>query len=45
MKPVRPWPGKLAFYIDVDDLNAYAERIVQAGGKIVLDKRQAPGVG
>jgi uncharacterized protein len=45
MKPVRPWPAKLAFYIDVDDLDAYAERIVQPGGKIVLDKRKVPGVG
>jgi predicted enzyme related to lactoylglutathione lyase len=33
MKPqAGPWPGKMAFYIDVDDLDAYAERIKSAGG-------------
>ena len=35
MKPKRgPWPAKLAFYIDVDDLDAYGKKIKQAGGKI-----------
>jgi predicted enzyme related to lactoylglutathione lyase len=39
VKPQRgPWPGKLAFYIDVDDLDAYSEKIRQAGGKIVVEK-------
>jgi uncharacterized protein len=39
MKPQRgPWPGKLALYIDVDDLDRYAEKIRQAGGKIVVEK-------
>ena len=46
MKPQRgPWPGKLAFYIDVDDLEAYSEKIRQAGGKIVVEKMDVPGVG
>jgi predicted enzyme related to lactoylglutathione lyase len=46
MKPQRgPWPGKLAFYIDVDDLDGYARKIRQAGGKIVVDKMDVPGVG
>ncbi len=46
MKPQKgPWPGKLAFYIDVDDLDAYAKKIKQAGGKIVVDKMEVPGVG
>jgi uncharacterized protein len=46
MKPQRgPWPGKLALYIDVDDLDRYAERIRQAGGKIVVEKMDVPGVG
>ena len=40
-----PWPGKLAFYIDVDDLDAYAEKIRAEGGKIVVDKMDVPGVG
>jgi predicted enzyme related to lactoylglutathione lyase len=46
MQPQRgPWPGKLALYIDVDDLDAYAEKIRQAGGKMVLEKMDVPGVG
>jgi hypothetical protein len=46
MKPKKgPWPGKLAFYIDVDDLDAYARRIKDAGGRIVVDKKSVPGVG
>ena len=40
-----PWPGKLALYIDVDDLDAYAAKIKAAGGKIVVDKMDVPGVG
>jgi predicted enzyme related to lactoylglutathione lyase len=40
-----PWPGNMAFYIDVDDLEAYAEKIRSAGGKIVVDKMEVPGVG
>ncbi len=46
MKPQRgPWPGKLAFYIDVEDLDKYAMKIRDAGGKIILDKMDVPGVG
>jgi predicted enzyme related to lactoylglutathione lyase len=46
MKPqAGPWPGKLAFYIDVDDLDAYMAKIKDAGGKIVVDKMDVPGVG
>ncbi len=46
MKPKKgPWPGKLAFYIDVDDLDAYADKIKRAGGKIVADKMDVSGVG
>jgi predicted enzyme related to lactoylglutathione lyase len=46
MKPQRgPWPGKLAFYIDVDDLAAYRKKILQAGGKIIVDQVDVPGVG
>ncbi len=46
MKPKSgPWPAKLTFYVDVDDLDAYAEKIRQAGGKIVVDKMDVPGVG
>jgi predicted enzyme related to lactoylglutathione lyase len=46
MKPqAGPWPGKLAFYIDVDDIDSYARKIVSGGGKIVVDKTDVPGVG
>ncbi len=40
-----PWPGNLALYIDVDNLDAYAEKIRAAGGKIVVEKMDVPGVG
>jgi uncharacterized protein len=46
MKPKQgPWPGKLAFYIDVDDIEAYVKRITEAGGKIVVEPVDVPGVG
>ena len=46
MKPMKgPWPGKLAFYIDVDDIDAFANKIKSAGGKIVSEKMDVPGVG
>ena len=40
-----PWPGNMAFYIDVDDLAEYREKIVEAGGKIVVEEMQIPGIG
>jgi hypothetical protein len=40
-----PWPGNMAFYIDVDDLGAYAAKITASGGKILVDKMDVPGVG
>ncbi len=46
MKPQRKsWSEKMCFYIDVDDIDAYAARIEQAGGKVVVDKMTVPGVG
>lgn len=46
MKPKRgPWPGNMVFYIDVDDLATYRERIVEAGGKIVVEEMEVPNVG
>jgi len=38
-------PAKLAFYIDVDDLDTYGEKIKEAGGNIIVDKMDIPGVG
>lgn len=40
-----PWPGKMTFFVDVDDLTTYRKKIVDAGGKIVVDEMQVPGVG
>ena len=40
-----PWPGKLALYIDVDDIGKYTERIKKAGGKIHVEMQEVPGVG
>ena len=46
MKPKEgPWPGNLALYIDVDDLDAYHKKITDAGGKVVVEKMEIPGVG
>ncbi|HSJ76248.1 MAG TPA: hypothetical protein VK899_08725, partial [Gemmatimonadales bacterium] len=39
------WPAKLALYIDVDDLDRFSDKIRRAGGKILVDKMDVPGVG
>ena len=40
-----PWPGSLTMYILVDDLAAYRQRIVAAGGKICVEEQEVPGMG
>lgn len=46
MKPQDgPWPGNMAFYIQVDDLDAFAGKVKAAGGKLVVEKMEVPGVG
>lgn len=40
-----PWPGNMAFYIQVDDLATYRDRIVDAGGRVVVDEIELPGMG
>lgn len=46
MKPqAGPWPAKLALYIDVDDLAGYTAKILAAGGTILVDSKEIPGVG
>lgn len=46
MKPQKgPWPGNMAFYIDVDDLATYRKRIEEAGGKIIVEEMEVPEVG
>jgi predicted enzyme related to lactoylglutathione lyase len=43
--PSGPWPGKLTFYILVDDLDAYGKKIEAAGGKVIVANQQVPGMG
>jgi predicted enzyme related to lactoylglutathione lyase len=47
MKPDEsgPWPGNMSFYIAVDDLAAYRRRIVEAGGKILVEEQEVSGMG
>jgi predicted enzyme related to lactoylglutathione lyase len=47
VKPDRegPWPGNMLFYILVDDLGAYREKIVAAGGRIHVEEQEVPGMG
>ena len=47
MKPQQdgPWPGNMSFYIDVDDLPSYRKRIKDAGGKILVEEQEVPGMG
>ena len=40
-----PWPGNMAFYIDVDDLGPYCDRIREAGCKIVVERMEIPNMG
>jgi hypothetical protein len=43
--PSGPWPGNMAFYIAVDDLAAHRRKIVDAGGKILVEEQEVPGMG
>ncbi len=40
-----PWPGNMAFYIDVEDLDTYLKKISAAGGKVIVEKQEIPGMG
>ncbi len=40
-----PWPGNMTFYINVDDLAAYRKKITKAGGKIIVEEQEVPGMG
>lgn len=40
-----PWPGNMAFYIDVEDLASYCDKIKQAGGKVIVERMDVPEVG
>ena len=46
MKPQEgPWPAKMTMYIDVEDLAAARKNVVEAGGKIIVEEVDMPGVG
>ena len=47
MKPDQPepWPGKTTFYTDVEDLAEYRKKVVEAGGKILIEEQEVPGMG
>lgn len=46
MKPqAGPWPAKMTLYVDVDDLDLFGRKIQKAGGKLVVEKMEVPGVG
>lgn len=47
VKPERdgPWPGNMLIYIAVDDLAAYRQKVVAAGGTVHVEEQQVPGLG
>jgi uncharacterized protein len=47
VKPDRPepWPGNMTLYIDVDDLAKYRDQIRAAGGEILIEEQEVPGMG
>jgi len=47
LKPDRPgpWLGNMLFYIAVDDLAAYRDKVVAAGGEIHVEEQAVPGMG
>ena len=46
MKPQDgPIPAPTSLYIAVDDLDAYGRKIVAAGGSLVVDNMEVPGMG
>lgn len=40
-----PWPGNMAFYVDVADLAAAVAKIGAAGGKVLVERQEVPGMG
>jgi predicted enzyme related to lactoylglutathione lyase len=39
------WPGSLALYVDVEDLDSSARAIVEAGGLVIVERAEVPGMG
>lgn len=40
-----PWPAQTTLYILVDDLKAYGRRVVEAGGRLLMEEQEVPGMG
>ena len=40
-----PWPGNMSFYIGVEDIAAAMRDVVAAGGKVVVERQEVPGMG
>lgn len=40
-----PWPGNMSFYIAVDDLAAARKKVQDAGGRVLLEEQEVPGMG
>jgi predicted enzyme related to lactoylglutathione lyase len=40
-----PIPAPTSLYLDVDDLDAYGRKITAAGGRLVVEKQEVPGMG
>jgi predicted enzyme related to lactoylglutathione lyase len=40
-----PWPGNMTFYVDVEDLAAYRRNVEDAGGRVVVEMQEVPGMG
>ena len=46
MKPQDgPIPAPVSFYIGVDDLDSYGRKITSAGGTLMVEKQEVPGMG
>jgi hypothetical protein len=46
LKPEQePCPSKTTFYVSVDDLDAYAKKVREAGGKMLVERMKVPGAG
>lgn len=46
MKPQEgPWPGNMALYMAVDDLPSTLEKVKAAGGRVIVERQEIPGMG
>jgi predicted enzyme related to lactoylglutathione lyase len=46
MKPQEgPWPGNMALYMAVDDLASTLEKVKAAGGRVIVERQEIPGMG